>query len=509
MKIVILGGGTAGWLTALITQRFYPDDTIIVVESEDIGILGAGEGTVPHFIEVLDFVGIPVSDLVKHAKATLKLGIEFKNWHGDNTSYFHGFAGSEQINLHSCDLLFMYNLLVLKQMAEGASIDDVCFHSRLSKEARTPFSFRHDVANQVNNPIVRLNRYGSFGLHFDARLLADHLKSVALERGIKRVEGKVLNAGVKEDGNIDRLNMVGGNTVPCDFVFDCSGFARLLIGKHFNTEWVPYTDQMLLDTAMPFFIPHDNKNIKPQTTAIAMKHGWVWHIPVQGRYGCGYVFSSKYINEEQALAEIREVFGDVESPRTFKFKAGMYKDTYVKNCVAIGLAQGFIEPLEATSIWVSCLNLIHFLRSNGVKNKSEVFRDSFNKACYDRNHQVVEFLYLHYLVERNDSDFWKTFKQETKMLPKLKEKLDLWAETPITENDKLEQLFTMRSWQQVADGNRLINKKAASTQYLDLQIHRRIGNSFHAFKKNQDVMVDVCMTHEQFINYLKEDSNEY
>jgi tryptophan halogenase len=505
MNIIVLGGGTAGWLTALLTQRFYPDDTIIVVESEDIGILGAGEGTVPHFIDVLDFIGVPVSDLVKHAKATLKLGIEFKNWHGDNTSYFHGFAGAEHINLHSCDLLHMYHLLVLKQMAEDTSIDEVYFHSRLAKQAKVPFSFRHDVANQSNDPILRLDSYGSFGLHFDARLLADYLKSFALNRGIVRIEGKVSNAVTDETGNITALNMVDGNTVLCDFVFDCSGFARLIIGKHFNTEWLPYTDQMLLDTAMPFFIPHDNKNIKPQTTAIAMKHGWVWHIPVQGRYGCGYVFSSKHINEEQALAEIREVFGEVDSPRTFKFKAGMYKDTYVKNCMAVGLAQGFIEPLEATSIWVSCLNVIHFLRSNGIKLKSDVFRKSFNNACYDRNHQVVEFLYLHYLTERNDSEFWKTFKQETKMLPKLKEKLDLWAETPITEDDRFEQLFTVSSWQQVADGNRLINREAAKYQYLDLQMPRRIGNSFNSFKKNQDVMLNVCMTHEQFINHLKEE----
>lgn len=507
MNIVILGGGTAGWLTALITQQFYPDEAIIVVESEDIGILGAGEGTVPHFIDVLDFIGIPVSDLVKNAKATIKLGIEFKNWHGDNTSYFHGFAGSEHINLHSCDLLFMYHLLVLKQMAEGKSIDDVYFHSRLAKQAKVPFSFRHDVANQKNDPILRLDSYGSFGLHFDARLLADYLKGVALSRGINRVEGKVVGAMSSENGNIHTLNMADGGMVFCDFVFDCSGFARLLIGKHFNTEWLPYTEQMPLDTAMPFFIQHDNKNIKPQTTALAMKHGWVWHIPVQGRYGCGYVFDSSFINEEQALEEVREVFGDVESPRTFKFKAGMFKDTYVNNCMAVGLAQGFIEPLEATSIWVSCLNLVHFLRGNGIKNKSELFRKSFNKECYSRNHQVVEFLYLHYLTERNDSEFWKTFRQRTKMLPKLKEKLDLWAETPITEDDKFEQLFTVSSWQQVSDGNRLINRQAASTQYHDLVIPRRINDTFNSFKQNQDVMVNACLTHEQFINYLKGEVN--
>ena len=173
--------------------------------------------------------------------------------------------------------------------------------------------------------------------------------------------------------------------------------------------------------------------------------------------------------------------------------------------MAVGLAQGFIEPLEATSIWVSCLNLVHFLRSNGIKSKSEVFRKAFNEECYSRNRQVVEFLYLHYLTERNDSEFWKTFRQRTQMLPKLQAKLDLWAETPITEDDKFEQLFTVSSWQQVADGNRLINRESAKQQYLDLQIPRRIGNSFYAFKKNQDTLLNACLTHEQFITYLKED----
>lgn len=503
MNITILGGGTAGWLTALITKRFYPDEPITVIESTDIGILGAGEGTVPHFIDVLDFLGIPVSDLVKHAKATLKLGIEFDNWHGDGTSYFHGFEGGDYLNFKTCDLLHMNNLMATVQMGGGEPLKDIHLQSILASQAKVPFAHANNIFAQDGDPILKLTRYGVFGLHFDARLLAEYLKNVAISRGINRVEGVVKKLETDKKGDIKWLSLTGGNTVPCDFLFDCSGFARVVIGKHFNSEWVSYTDQMPLDTAMPFFISHDDKNIKPQTTAIAMKHGWVWKIPVQGRYGCGYVFDSRFITEEQALEEVKEVFGDVESPRTFKFKAGMYKDTYVNNCLAIGLAQGFIEPLEATSIWVSCLNLIQFLRNNGVKNKSEQFRKVFNEACYNRNHQVVEFLYAHYLTERKDSEFWTGFRDNTKMLPELQAKLDLWAETPPTEHDGLNELFQINSWYQVADGCHLINRKATASLVKDLKLDARIYGTFNSYIRNLQAVDKTCISHEELINLLK------
>ena len=501
MNIVILGGGTAGWLTALLVKQFYPTDNITVVESKDIGVLGAGEGTVPHFIQVLDFLGIPVSDLVKQTKATLKLGIEFRNWHGDGTSYHHMFQASPDLNWHACDTTFKGFMMDAVSVCKDVEVSDAYLHTKLTKESKVPFAYANNLFAQDQDPITRLNNYGSFGLHFDARLLADYLCSYATRNGIRHVIGNVQE--VKGDDKEVTGLVLEERTIPCDFIFDCSGFARLVVGKHFKSEWISYTEQMPLDTAMPFFIPHDDKNIKPQTTAIAMKYGWVWQIPVQGRYGCGYVFDSSYITEEEALLEVKEIFGEVESPRTFKFKAGMYKDTYVGNSLAVGLAQGFIEPLEATSIWTSCVNLIQFLRNDGINSKAQAFRDAYNEQCYDRNHEVVEFLHLHYLTKRNDSDFWKNFKNKTVTPERLQKKLALWKDMPITEFDRFGELFLTSSWIQVANGTRVVSAEESKRHANMLYIPHRLKQRYALVEQNQADVIKGCLTHEELISFLK------
>jgi len=493
MNIVVLGGGTAGWLTALHVNRYYPNLNVFVVESEEIGILGAGEGTTPQIVGNLDELNIAVSELVKNCKATIKTGINFQNWNGDGKKYFHSFQTKAGLRDFS-SLAFTRNVI------ENLSNDNINLPKKLCDVKKVPFTYAQNVDCLNNDPINSFYQYATWALHFDARELAKYLRMVAENRGITRIEGK-LKSVLRDGNNIKALALENGDSIDSDFVFDCSGFARLLIGKTFETEWISYSDHLPLDTAVPFFIPHDN-DVSPLTDAIAMKYGWIWRIPVEGRYGCGYVFDSSYIDEEQALKEAEDFFGQkLTSPKTFKFKAGTYKDTYVGNCMAVGLAQSFVEPLEATSIWINLINLKTFLDTKGIFNKSEVYRDTFNKFCRNNNQEVLDFLYLHYLTKRNDSLFWKEFREKHPMIKRVSDSIELIKQnqTPLFTR----KLFEVSSWLQVSRGLELITKD----DYMDDYNRKNPGDVEFAYlqlEHNQNNIIKSCVTHKELLDYLRQ-----
>jgi len=491
-NIVILGGGTAGWLTALLAKKYHPSYNITLVESDKIGILGAGEGTVPHFPSVLDFLNIPIESLIKECGATLKLGIKFDNWNGDNTSYFHDFFPYNGLNFETFDELSLQNILLVYMIGKKLPIDDVNFYKIMAENHKVPLVEIEDGL---------LKRYGDYALHFDARLLAKFLRKEAELRGINRIEGKLKHVVSDSNGDIKGIVLDDEKIkIPLDFIFDCSGFARIFLGDYFKTEWICYKKHLPLDTALPFFLNHDN-DIAPQTESIAMKYGWVWKIPVQGRYGCGYVYDSSYINEKQAKKEVEKYFGQkITVPKTFKFSAGTYKDTVVHNCMGVGLAHSFFEPLEATSIWISCLNLMTFFQMNGV-NKTSKMKDKFNTICLERNEEILQFLYLHYLTKRKDSDFWINFKKNTEMPKNLENMLMELNNFPF--NALTKGLFTNTSWLIIAQSLGLLDEKIYSSILSDYEIDSKVKPTYISFIENMENIQSLCFTHNDFIEYLK------
>lgn len=372
MKYIILGGGTAGWLTSLYLNKHFPDDEVTVVASSEIGILGAGEGTTPAFMEYLDEVGITEAELVSNCKATLKTGIKFTNWNGDDEHYFHNFWDNK------------------------------------------------------------------YALHFDASLLAKYLQDVAVSRCIKLIDDEVIKV-LLDDGNITTLVTPSG-PVTGDFFFDCSGFKRLLIGEIYKSEWEEYG--MPCKRAIPFFLPNDNTNLPDYTESVAMKYGWIWKIPVQGRYGCGYVFDSNMTTDEEATQEIKDYLGhDFISPKTFNFNAGAYKQVWINNCMAVGLSSGFIEPLEATSIWIQILALRLFVQNRD--NPAKV-----NNDVKELNEDILSFLYFHYLSQRKDTKFWSDFEYNNYMPEKLLNRLRK-QDIQYSFN-----LFPEKSWDAITSGIR-------------------------------------------------------
>ena len=372
MNYVIVGGGSAGWLTALYLNKYFPNEKVVVIASSEIGILGAGEGTTPAFVEYLKEVGISELELVENCKATLKTGIKFTNWNGDDNHYFHNFW------------------------------DD------------------------------------KYALHFDASLLAKYLQQVALSRGVIFIDDEIVFTKQKFNKDIEYFELKSGGIVPADFVFDCSGFRRLLIGGLYNSQWIKY--EMPCRRAIPFFLPNDGKNFPDYTESVAMKYGWIWKIPVQGRYGCGYVFDASLTTDEEAKQEIRDYLGhDFESPKTFNFEAGAYRNVWINNCMAVGLSSGFIEPLEATSIWVQILALKIY-----VKNRTNPIK--VNNDIKEINEDILSFLYFHYMTKRTDSKFWQDFTINNHMPDKLRNILTY------KQVDYNFNLFPKSSWDSIASG---------------------------------------------------------
>lgn len=503
-SIAIIGGGTAGWFTALMIKNYHPHLNILLVESEEIGILGAGEGTTPHFIDLLADINISLDQVIKYADGTIKNGIKFENWNGDNKSYFHSFVPYQELNQ-----VDNYSILST-QLAKYDNLLNINYPEKLTNEKKVPFIYGKKLTTLDSRLIDYFEINSSYGLHFNARKLAKFFAQVGLTRGIHRIEGRVIEFIGDEQGYIEALRIdTQSDLVNVGFILDCSGFARLCLGKYYNTEWESYEKYLPMNTAIPFFIPHNN-NTAPETISRAMSSGWCWQIPVRDRYGCGYVFDNEFITEEQALAEVEEYYGQkLEVPKIFKFKAGSYKKTLVKNCLAIGLSQGFIEPLEATSIWVAYKNLINFINLNGINSyKSEVFCNKYNNLCLENNRHIRDFIYLHYLTKRNDSKFWQTFRSRHEMIPSVEEDIKIISNFSHVDTILNNKLFQSYSWVQICLGLELLDTKQYKYSYSLMD--KKFVNMLHTWCiDKQNNYIKQSMGHKEFIDFMLHETPHY
>lgn len=511
-SFIVVGGGTAGWMTALFIKNQYPWATVTVIASEEIGILGAGEGTTPHFVSFLNKMGITVNEIVRFANATIKNGIKFSDWKGDSNSYFHGFWENFDLNLFNVTDLDDNGIstLVLEQIAKGESLDDVMISAQSSKNNLVNFIPNSSLNAKGDNPLYHFNELSNYGLHFDAKLLAKYLKKVAMYRGIKYIDSKISDIISDENEFIYSIATERGDKLSCDFVFDCTGFAREIIGKHFKSEWHSYSDSLPMKRALPFFLPIDENSIPSYTESIALKYGWMWKIPVQTRYGCGYAFDSDYINDEQAKEEIRSMYGeDIEFGNPFTFDAGRYKESWIKNCIAVGLSSGFVEPLEATSIWTSITALKQYLTNNlGAIEKNQFYIDRYNQKMNKFQDDTKDFIYLHYYTTREDSDFWKEFKQKNKPTENIQKLIDLCKET-LPDRDfiySINQAYGNASFYPVSYGVGLFSKDVAFKMINAVYSDTRRDDSNGRIKNyllNMHLNLKVLADHSEFLKYIK------
>lgn len=509
-NFTIVGSGTAGWITALFLSRNYPWANITVISSSDIGILGAGEGVTPHFSSFLNKVGIDVTDVIKYCKGTFKNGIKFTNWNGDTRSYFHPFRDEGSFDAFKITDFdgSGVSAIALDRMVNANSLDECVFSAHASEKNLTKFTPNSQLARK--SVLGHYDSLGTFALHFDAVLLAKYLKRVAVSKRVRYIDDEVDKVITDEEGYINGLQTVSGDIYDTDFVFDCSGFKRLIIGKHFNAPFKSYKESLPVNKAMPFFIDHDNTNVPPYTEAIAMKHGWVWKIPVEGRFGCGYVYDSDLVSDEQILEEIKETFGEnIESPRTFEFEAGYYETPWVKNCIAIGLSAGFVEPLEATSIMTSLLSLSEFIPNTlGNILKDEYYINRYNNNVAKINNDNFEFVFLHYLTKREDTEFWRSFKDRP--IPDGIQKFLEECKYTIPNTKflrSINEIFETNSWHCVAKGLRLLSREKAAQMYSGMlsDIRREeISSLSSSFYINMEITLDTLAEHSLLLQRIRE-----
>lgn len=447
-NITIVGGGSAGWMAATALATYLGKGaTIRLVESEEIGIVGVGEASVPH-IRLFNgqWLGIDEAEFVKRTQGTIKLGIQFNDWGRIGDSYIHGFGA---IGRSLGPLPFHQFWLKLFLSGRAAPIGD--YSPQTVMAPRGKFAPRDHNA-VPNSPLADI----AYAYHFDATLYARYLRELAESRGVQRIEGKVV--GVKQrahDGFVESLTLDSGAVVDGELFIDCSGFRALLIEQTLKTGYLDWTHYLPCDRALA--VPSESVDpVTPYTRATARAAGWQWRIPLQHRVGNGYVYSSQHISDDEAAASLLANLDGkaLAEPRQLQFTTGMRKKFWNKNVVALGLASGFLEPLESTSIYLAQSGITRLLSLFPKSDFNPLLAERYNRESVTEYERIRDFLVLHYhATERTDTPFWNHCR--TMEIPdSLREAIELFRyDGRYFRNG--EDFFALPSWVQVMLGQRI------------------------------------------------------
>jgi 2-polyprenyl-6-methoxyphenol hydroxylase-like FAD-dependent oxidoreductase len=413
-SVIILGGGTAGWMTANLLHRRWSEQgtKVSLIESKEIGIIGVGEGSTPQLKAFFDEIGVAETEWMPRCNATYKAGIEFYGW-SDKPGYeryFHPFA--TEVDLFTQPKFFHAARARRTGRDVPAHPDHFFLATRIAREGLAPIA-------PPNFPF-----FTSYGYHFDAHLIGAFLRDLGTGRGIEHVDARIASVELDESGNVTALIAEDGRRFEADFFVDASGFRAAIIEGALGEPHRPFAENLFNDRAVVAPTPHGPGPIHACTRATAKSAGWIWHIPLINRVGNGYVYSSRYIDDETAAAELREhlrLSADSEV-RHLKMKCGRIERSWVKNCLAVGLAQGFLEPLEATALHIVLATAKVFMDSWEKDG-----REAFNDAIARRYEGIRDYLVCHYrTAQRRDTDYWRDATRMDALSDSLKRLITAW-----------------------------------------------------------------------------------
>lgn len=447
-SICIVGGGTAGWMAATLLSSVLRSSKIkiTVVESPDIATIGVGESTVPSMLDFLQASQVNLKEFIQATSASFKLGIRFDDWSKPKESYFHPF-GRVGKDINGFDFYQAW----LKSLADGQMTRwvDHSPSAIMAEQERFILRSHHSQKGQSQNWV--LSHY-AHALHLDAVQVANYLRDVCRSRGIARIEATVKNVNVDKKAFIRSLELDNGSIVESEFFIDCTGFSGLLIEKNLKVGYEDWSHYLPCNRAVT--VQTENvTNPAPYTIATAREAGWTWKIPLQHRTGNGYVFSSQFCNDDQAIQTLRNsVTGNlINEPRIIPFVTGKRKKIWHNNCLALGLAAGFLEPLESTAIHLVYKTLVHFIKHFPDSDFDASTEQVFNQKINTDYTEIRDFIILHYCTSgRDDTDFWR-WCQTMPVPESLHEKIALFRERGQLEHTS-SQLFSSDSWCSIMEG---------------------------------------------------------
>ena len=466
LRIGVVGGGTAGWLSALILQdaakRHEFPLRLTVIESSDIPTIGVGEGTTSVFRGLLHSMGFDELEFIRETGATIKYGIRHRDWRNVGVTYDGPIDDPHLLvpDLKHIESSWLNQFCV----ATGRSVTEPHLFTYFMKHSRAPFKGDSPSSLKLMSPYHH-------AYHFDQALVGRYLKKKS--EGIEHLDAKVADARRDgSSGNITALILEGGKELEVDFVVDCTGFRRAVIGRIMGAKWKSFSDQLPVNRALTFWLPHaPESEILPLTTAWALSSGWMWQIPTQSRLGCGYVFSDQFATLDEARLEVESALKRKIEPRgDIRINSGRLDDSWIGNCLAAGLAQSFFEPLEATSIHGTIVQMFLFANHHltAIAKGLDGNREAYNRVAAQQVDDFCDFINMHYVSERRDSAFWRHVSQNC-LGEATKRRLRQWSRRLPTQTD-----FAELPWQfphigaelyyPVLDGLGLLDRRVAKEE---------------------------------------------
>ncbi|WP_158972029.1 tryptophan halogenase family protein [Paraglaciecola sp. L3A3] len=487
--IVIVGGGTAGWMSAAGMSKLLGSKkiNIRIIESESIGTVGVGEATVPHIQYFNRLLGIDENSFIKKTNATFKLGIEFVDWHKIGESYFHSFGpyGLDMEGIH-----FHHMWLRQQKMGTAKPIDEFNLQVQAAKAGK----FMRARPELQGSPLSAL----SYAYQFDAALYAAFLRDFSEKNGVTRTEGKIVKVTqATNTGHIESVTLEDGECIKGDLFIDCSGFKGLLIEETLKTGYEDWSHYLPCDSAVTR-LSKRMTDLPPYTRATAKTAGWQWRIPLQSRTGNGYVYSSQFLSDQDAIESLNKDLdtAPISAPRQLRFKTGIRKQPWNKNVVSIGLASGFLEPLESTSIHLIQTAIARLMTNFPDKLFNQADIDFYNESTHKEYVQVRDLLILHYkATTRHDSPFWN-YVREMDIPVSLEKRIAIYKENArLYSEDK--EFFNHSSWFAIFNGQSIHPQRYHPiANFLDEKEMERRMTEIHTVTQK---CLSIMPSHEEFL----------